>query len=98
MKKVIIKFCGLSLLLSLNCSINVQSDDIPNYCHDLETNAHWQDLKTRAANNFEVVNLANIRETLCQQVDDGELTVEEATVLFEVERERVVSDLKGSNH
>lgn len=80
----------MKIFLILVISLSAQAEDIPNYCHDAETNAYWNSLKTRAADNFGVVNLANIREELCQQVDDGDLYVEGATNLFEFERARVV--------
>lgn len=85
---------SLSVLVMLLCAIVAYAEDTPNYCHDAATNAYWDDLKNRAVDNFEVVNLANVREELCQQVDDSELTVEEATNLFEFERARVVDELR----
>lgn len=81
----------ITMLFTLSLAF---AEEIPNYCHDAETNTYWNDLKVRAKDNFEVVNLANIRESLCQQVDDGELTVENATKLFEYERSRVVDALR----
>ena len=81
------------IFLILLFSGNVQSEDIPNYCHDAETNAYWEDLKRRAADNIAVINLANYRKDLCEKVERGELSVREATDLFELERSKVVDEL-----
>ena len=89
---------SLSIGVLLIWSVSIHAEDMPNYCHDAETNAYWEDLKIRAADNFKVVNLANVREELCQKVDDGELSVEEATNLFELERARVVDELKRGQY
>ena len=86
------------LLILFSLTATSFAEEIPNYCHDAETNAYWEGLKIRAADNFEVVNLANIREALCHKVDDGELSVEEATNLFEFERARVVDELKRGQY
>jgi len=47
MKSKITKYRSLSLILCLCCSINVQSEEIPNYCHDEETNAKWESIAKR---------------------------------------------------
>lgn len=65
-----------------------------NYCHDEETNAYWEDLAIRAVDHSDVIDLYKLRKQLCKQVDDGELTVEEATEQFEYERSRVVDRLE----
>lgn len=82
------------LLIYCTYSLQCLAEYLPNYCHDAETNMYWDDLKNRAVDNFEIVNLANVRDELCQKIDDGELTVEEATNLFEFERARVVDELR----
>ena len=68
--------------------------EIPNYCHDDATNAEWESIAKRATANSKVMGLYKLRKDLCARVDHGELSVEEATEIFEKERERVVDSLK----
>jgi len=65
-----------------------------NYCHDEETNAYWDAIAIEYIDRLDVANLVKLRKQLCKQVDDGELTVEEATEQFEYERKRVVDGLE----
>lgn len=48
----------------------------------------------RAISNPDVVNHYHLRKDLCKQVEKGELSVKEATEIFEKERDRVVSTLQ----
>ena len=84
------------IFLILLFSGNVQSEEIENYCLDSEANAHWESLYERAidANDNNVLGLYNLRTRLCKQVEEGELTVKEATSIFEEERNRVVMEMK----
>ncbi len=79
------------LIITLICHVAYATE---NYCHDAETNEYWENLKIRAADNIDIINLANYRKDLCAQVERGELTVQEATDLFEFERSRVVDELR----
>ena len=65
-----------------------------NYCHDEEANADWDDLAIRAVDHTDVINLYKLRKELCAQIDNGEITVDEATEQFEYERRRVVDALE----
>jgi len=65
-----------------------------NYCHDEEVNADWDDLAIRAVDHTDVINLYKLRKNLCAQIDNGEITIDEATEQFEYERKRVVDALE----
>ena len=65
-----------------------------NYCHDEATNAYWEDLAIYYADRMDVTNLVKLTKQLCRQVDTGEISVEDATEIFERERNRVVDDMK----
>ena len=43
---------------------------------------------------MDFTNLVKLRKHLCRQVDTGEFSVEDATEIFERERNRVVDALK----
>ncbi len=58
-----------------------------NYCHDEEANTYWDDLAIYYVDRMDVTNLVKLRNQLCWQVDTGEICVEDATEIFERERE-----------
>ena len=64
------------------------------YCHDKEVNAYWEDLAIQAMDSSDVIRLYKLRKDLCAQIDRGEISVENATDLFEYERARVVERLE----
>ena len=68
-------------------------EDVPNYCHYAKTNAHWESIAERAGNNPDVINLYSLRKDLCKPVEEGEFIVEQATIIFEKERDRVLGKL-----
>ena len=55
----------------------------------------WDNLAIHNANRMDVTNLVKLRKQLCRQVDTGEITVEDATEIFERERARVVDGLES---
>lgn len=65
-----------------------------NYCHDEEVNDYWGDLAIRAVDHTDVINLYKLRKELCDQIDTGEISIEDATNTFEHERKRVVDALE----
>ena len=66
-----------------------QSDKV-NYCHDPEANAEWDRLSAKYSDDMEIQALHALRIGLCQKVDDGHLTVEQATKIFEAMRMALV--------
>ena len=67
-------------MISLIFSITTATE---NYRHDPQANAHWEDIKSRATEGSDVMNFYLLRKKLCDQIDAGEMTVAEATELFE---------------
>ncbi len=65
-----------------------------NYCHDEETNTYWDNLAIHYVDRMDVTNLVKLRKQLCRQIDTGEISVEDATEIFERERSRVVEGLE----
>lgn len=66
------------------------SEPETNYCHDHETNAHWEALARKYPNDMGVATLHALRLGLCLKVERGDLTIDEATEIFENAREQIV--------
>ena len=64
------------------------------YCHDKETNAYWDALAIEYVDRMDVTNLVKLRKQLCRQIDTGEISVYDATKIFERERASVVEGLE----
>ncbi len=65
-----------------------------NYCHDEETNAYWDNLAIHYTDRMDVTNLVKLRKQLCRQIDTGEITLEDATKIFERESRWVAEGLE----
>ena len=61
-----------------------------NYCHDPEAEAEWQVLIQKFPGDQDVHALHALRIGLCVKVDRGDLTVEQATAIFEKARKTLV--------
>jgi hypothetical protein len=83
-----------ALLLTLSAALDAAE---PNYCHDPETNATWEQIKRNHRGERDVEALIALREKLCRKVDAGTMTVREATEQFETERERVIRERQEYN-
>jgi len=68
MREITKILCYLSLTVILFSINYVQSEEIPNYCLDEETNEKWQSIAKRNASNTDVINLYRLRKELCRQV------------------------------
>jgi len=79
-------------LLMLACSQAPQAgkDKEANYCHDPDANAEWDRLLARNPDDMEIQALHALRIGLCQKVDEGHLTIEQATKIFEAMRAALV--------
>ena len=75
------------------CSLGHAADP-PNYCHDKETNDYWDALAIEYVDRMDVTNLVKLRKQLCRQIDTGEISVYDATKIFERERASVVEGLE----
>ena len=60
-----------------------------NYCTDPESWVEWEELVGKYPNDSDVQTLHALRIGLCLKVDRGDLTVEQATDIFEKARETI---------
>ena len=68
----------------------VIAEETLNYCHDPDVKADWERLLHKHEGNEFVGYLYNLRNTLCQDVEEGRVSLKEATERFERERDRVI--------
>ena len=61
-----------------------------NYCHDKESWKEWDALVSDNPNDMELQPLHALRIGLCVKVDRGQITVEQATDIFESAREKII--------
>ncbi len=85
-------FIGLSLILVFCSFIYAESE---NYCHDKESWKEWDTLVEKNPNDTEVQALHALRIGLCAKVDRGQITIEQATEIFESAREAIIQKRKA---
>ena len=88
-KKLIL---GLAFILVFSGSVYAESE---NYCHDKESWKEWDVLVEKNFNDMEVQALHALRIGLCVKVDRGEITLDQATEIFESAREAIVEKRKA---
>jgi hypothetical protein len=84
-------FIGLSLILILCNSAYAESE---NYCHDKESWKEWDALVEKNPNDMEVQTLHALRIGLCAKVDRDQITIDQATEIFESAREAIIQKRK----
>ena len=84
-------FFGLFLALVFCNFVYAESE---NYCHDQESWKEWDALVDKNPNDMEVQALHALRIGLCAKVDSGEITLEQATAIFESAREAIIQKRK----
>ncbi len=82
------------LLISLTILSHSLYADTLNYCHDNNVNKQWQQLMKTNGHHPEWQEMYRLRKQFCKQVDNNQLTVEEAIRQFETERQRVIKAFK----
>jgi hypothetical protein len=82
---------GLSLFLVFCSFIYAESE---NYCHDEKSWKEWEALIDKNPNDMEVQALHALRVGLCVKVDRSEITLEQATQIFESAREAIIQKRK----
>ena len=65
-----------------------------NYCHDEKSWKEWDALVEKNPNDTEVQALHALRIGLCAKVDKGQITLEQATEIFESAREAIIQKRK----
>ena len=66
-----------------------------NYCKDRESWEEWEALVEKYPNDLDVQALHALRIGLCVKVERGDLTVEQATLIFERARDAIVRKKKA---
>ncbi len=72
-------FFGILLLFVL--PLSVQADDT-NYCTDADAALGWNQLVKKHPADMEIHRLHALRLGLCEKVERGDVTVEQATKIF----------------
>ncbi|MBC7358453.1 hypothetical protein SAMN02745206_03349 [Desulfacinum infernum DSM 9756] len=68
----------------------VPAEEPENYCHDPAAEAQWQALVAKHPKDYDLQALHALRIGLCLKVDQGVLTVPEATAIFERARKALI--------
>ncbi len=84
--KIIIILTFLSLLCY--CSLNAKEK---NYCEDSDVNMQWEALVQKHPDDMQIHALYALRLGLCFEVDRGDLTVGQATEIFENMRSALIN-------
>ena len=79
------------LLLAVH-SISLAESE--NYCHDEKSWKEWDALIEKNPNDMEVQALHALRIGLCAKVDRGQITLNQATEIFESAREAIIQKRK----
>ena len=72
----------------ISLTLNAEEKD---YCNDPEANMQWEALIQEAPDDMQILALHALRLGLCFKVDRGELTVSQATEIFENMRGALIS-------
>lgn len=84
----------LSVLLSLPLSAGEQGESL---CRDANANREWAKLLAANPNDLMLTRLFAFRQSLCWMIDQGLLTVDRATELFEKERSDAIDERQREN-
>ena len=83
------------LLFFLLILIDRNSIAEENYCNDLDSWEEWDELVVKNPNDMDIQTLHALRLGLCFKVERGDLTLQQATDIFESARD-VILDKKKS--
>jgi hypothetical protein len=78
------------LLLLLVLTRPALAEDAVNYCHKPTVDAQWKQLLARTPRDPIVIRLYALRDGLCGMVDAGQLDLETAVKVFDLEHVRGV--------
>jgi len=87
-----VKYFHYILILAFAFFLSIQlalAEDV-NYCTDPDSWKEWEALVEKYPNDMEVHTLHALRIGLCIKVDRGDITVPEATDIFEKAREVII--------
>jgi len=83
----------LVLIMSFLCIQSVGAMD--KYCHDKESWNEWEALVQKYPGDMDLHSLHALRLGLCAKVSRGDLTVKEATDIFERAKETIIEKKKA---
>jgi hypothetical protein len=77
-----------------------EHDIVPqdNYCHDQETWKEWDDLIRKYPNDRDLQALHALRIGLCIKIDQGSISFEDATDIFNMAHNSVIEKAKKEQH
>lgn len=64
-------------------------------CFSPNEDAYWSNIKDREDVEYEKIQLAELRQRLCEEVDYGKLTKHQAQKLFDFERAKTMDKIKN---
>ena len=83
---------AVAAVLLLACAwFTDAADRETNYCNDPAAEVQWQELLAKNPTDFDLQALHALRIGLCQKVEHGDLTVPQATQVFERARAALVA-------
>lgn len=88
--KILIIITVFGMLL-ISCTINA---DETNYCYDLESNQQWDILIQKYPYDMELAALHALRIGLCYKVEKGDISLDQATDIFENVRMQLIGKQK----
>ena len=85
---------GLIIFFALISFLGIGKASEENYCTDKESWQEWDELIAKNPNNQDIHILHALRIGLCAKVERGDLTIEEATEIFENARDVLINKIK----
>ena len=85
-------------LFLISAVYNTAFAEPENYCHDKESWKQWDALVVKNPIDMGIQTLHALRIGLCAKVDGGEITLEQATEIFESAREAMIHNRKESKN
>ncbi len=77
MRYIIILF----ILLAISITAFAEDQQL-NYCHDPESSENWEELAKKHPDNMDLQLLHAVRIGLCKKVDDGTISFQNASRIF----------------
>ena len=90
------RIAGIVLLLGLVFSSSLAyTEEQENYCLDKESWKEWDDLAKKYPNDDNVQTLHALRLGLCIKIEQGSITLEQATNIFNRAHDMVIQKAKS---
>ncbi len=84
------KTISILILATLLFSCVLEAEET-NYCEDTDANAQWEELIQKHPDDMQIHALHALRLGLCFKVDRGDLSVNQATDIFENMRSALIN-------